>query len=220
MQTQKSNPMKILVLGATGRTGKLFARLAVSGNHQVTAIVRNKNNANEPGVNYIEGSPTDEQLLTRVLQGFDAVVVSLNINRTSDSPFARVISPLTLISDSVKAVITAMKKNNVKQIITISASGVGDSWKEMPLIARLFIRNSNIWKAYEDHDRQEQIVRRSDLDWTIVRPVMLNDKDVHDYTATIGKPTSSSISRKAVAKFILDSLESEKHLRDCVTLCR
>ncbi|MEI7724678.1 MAG: NAD(P)H-binding protein [Bacteroidota bacterium] len=212
--------MKILVLGATGRTGKLFAKLATGQNHQVTAIIRNKKDAILPKVNYIEGLPTDEQLLTRALQGMDAVVVSLNINRTSDNPFAKVVSPLTLISDSVKALIPAMEKNHVKRIITVSASGVGDSWNHMFLVVRWLIRYSNIWKAYEDHDRQEQIVRQSGLDWTIVRPVMLNDKDSDEYTAVVGKPTGGSISRKAVAKFILDSLESEKYVKDVVTLFR
>ncbi len=212
--------MKILVLGATGRTGKLFAKLATAQNHQITAIIRNKKDAILPKVNYIEGLPTDEQLLTKILQGMDAVVVSLNINRTSDSPFAKVISPLTLISDSVKAVCSAMEKNNVKRIVSVSASGVGDSWNDMFLAVRWLIRYSNIWKAYEDHERQEQIVRQSGLDWTIVRPVMLNDKDSDEYTAVIGKPTGGSISRKGVAKFILDSLESEKYVRDVVTLFR
>jgi uncharacterized protein YbjT (DUF2867 family) len=218
MQTEKSNHMKILVLGATGRTGKLFAQLATAKNHQVTAIIRNKKDATLPKVNYIEGLPTDEQLLTRALQGMDAVVVSLNISRTSDSPFAKVVSPLTLISDSVRAVISAMEKNNVKRIVSISASGVGDSWNDMFLVVRWLIRYSNIWKAYEDHDRQEQILRQSALDWTIVRPVMLNDKDVNEYTAVVGKPTGGNVSRKGVAKFILDSLESEKYVKDVVTL--
>jgi uncharacterized protein YbjT (DUF2867 family) len=212
--------MNILVLGATGRTGKLFTQLAMAKNHQVTAIIRNMKDAIIPKVNYIEGLPTDEQLLTRALEGMDAVVVSLNINRTSDNPFARVVSPLTLISDSMKAVIPAMEKNNVRRIITISASGVGDSWNDMYLIARLLIRYSNIWKAYEDHTRQEQVVRQSALDWTIVRPVMLNDKDNEEYTAMVGKPSGASISRKAVAKFILDTLESGKFVRDCVTIYR
>ena len=212
--------MKILVLGATGRTGKLFAKLATAKNHQVTAIIRNKKDAILPRVNYIEGLPTDEQLLTKALEGMDAVVVSLNINRTSDNPFAKVVSPLTLISDSVKALIPAMEKNNVKRIITVSASGVGDSWNDMFLMVRWLIRYSNIWKAYEDHDRQEQIVRQSGLDWTIVRPVMLNDKDNEEYAALVGKPKGINISRKAVAKFILDSLESEKYVKDVVTLFR
>ncbi len=212
--------MKILILGATGRTGKLFTQLAIENGHQVTAIIRNKTKAIFPAVNYIEGRPTDEQLLTRALQGIDAVVVSLNINRTSDNPFARVISPLTLISDSMKALIPAMEKNHVKRIITVSASGVGDSWNDMFPVARLLIRYSNIWKAYEDHDRQEQFVRQSALDWTIVRPVMLNNNDVYDYTATIGKPAGGNISRKAVAKFILDALKSGKYVKDCVTLSR
>jgi len=87
-------------------------------------------------------------------------------------------------------------------------------------MVRWLIRYSNIWKAYEDHDRQEQIVRQSGLDWTIVRPVLLNDKDSDEYQAVIGKPTGGSISRKAVAKFIIDSLESEKYVKDVVTLFR
>ena len=212
--------MKILVLGATGRTGKLFVQIAVAQNHQVTAVIRNMRDAIMPDVNYIEGLPTDEKLLTTLLKGMDAVVVSLNINRTSDNPFAKVVSPLTLISDSVRAVCSAMEKNNVKRIVSVSASGVGDSWNDMFLAVRWLIRSSNIWKAYEDHDRQEQILRQSALDWTIVRPVMLNNKEQDEYKAVIGKPTGGNISRKGVAKFILDSLESEKYVKDVVTLFR
>ncbi len=187
-------------------------------NHKVTAIIRDKSHAILPKVRHLEGSPTDPKLLNEALQGVDAVIVSLNINRTSDNPFARVTSPLTLISDSIRALIPAMEQNNVKRIISISAYGVGDSFKNMPLVARLLIRHSNIWKAYEDHDRQEQLLRQSKLDWTVVRPVMLNNKDTDDYKASIGKPSGSNISRKGMATFIVDALESEKYVGDCVTL--
>lgn len=210
--------MNILVLGATGRTGKIFAKLATNQNHEVTAIVREKNRGTLPKVKYIEGSPTDGKLLSDALRGIDAVVVSLNINRTSDNPFAKVLSPLTIISDSVKALIPAMEKNGVKRIITISASGVGDSWGDMFLIVRLLIRYSNIMRAYEDHDRQEQLIKNSNLDWTIVRPVMLSDKESDKFTATLGKPKGGSISRAGVAKFVLDALEEEKYVKDVVTL--
>jgi len=210
--------MNILILGATGRTGKNFAKLTTNHNHQVSAIVREKNRGTLPKVKYIEGSPTDGKLLSDALRGIDAVVVSLNINRTSDNPFAKVVSPLTLISDTAKALIPAMEKNGVKRIITISASGVGNSWNDMFIIARLLIRYSNIMRAYEDHDRQEQLIRSSKLDWTIVRPVMLNNKETDNYTATLGKPKGGSISRTGVAKFTLDALEQEKYVKDVVTL--
>jgi len=210
--------MKILILGSTGRTGKLLTQLAIARNHQVTVIIRDKRNATVPKVKHLEGSPTDPRLLNEALQGIDAVVVSLNINRTSDNPFAKITSPLTLISDSIVALIPAMEENMVKRIVSISASGVGDSFRHMPLIARLLIRYSNIWKAYVDHSRQEQLLRQSGLDWTIVRPVMLTNKDTDKAKATIGKPTGSTISRKGVATFILDALESEKYVRDCVTV--
>ena len=62
--------MKILVLGATGRTGKLFAQLAASKNHQITAIIRNKKDAILPKVNYIEGLPTGTTF-TEIKDGLD-----------------------------------------------------------------------------------------------------------------------------------------------------
>jgi len=210
--------MNILILGATGRTGKIFAKIASGKGHSVTAIVRDKKRGTLPGVKYIEGSPTDELLLTNSLKGMDAVVVALNINRTSDNPFAKVISPLTLISDAVKVLVPAMEKNNVKRIVSVSASGVGDSWKNMPLIARLLIGHSNIMRAYEDHDRQEKLILGSNLDWTILRPVMLNNKDSDAYKAAPGKPKGGNISRAGVAKFALDALEGSKNIREVVTL--
>ena len=70
-----------------------------------------------------------------------------------------------------------------------------------------------------DHGRQEQLIRQSELDWTIIRPVMLNDKDEDGYKAIIGKPTSGNISRKALARFILDAMESGKYKKQVVTLC-
>ena len=210
--------MNILILGISGRTGKILSAMAVKNNHEVTGIVRNKNKGTVPGVKYVEGSPADGQLLDKALKGIDAVIVSLNINRTSDNPFAKVVSPLTLISDSVQALIQAMGKNNVKRLITISASGVGDSWKNMPLIARMLIKHSNIMRAYEDHDRQEQLIKASTLDWTIVRPVMLTNKESENYKATQGKPAGSGISRAGVARFVLDALESGKNIREVVTL--
>jgi putative NADH-flavin reductase len=210
--------MNILIIGATGRTGRLFALAAVAGNHKVTAIIRDKARGDVPGVNYIEGLPTDSELLENTLRGIDAVMVSLNINRTSDSPCARIVASVTIISDSVKTLIPAMEKNGVKRIISVSASGVGDSWKDMPLIGRWFIRSSNIWKAYQDHFRQEQLLRHSELDWTIVRPVMLTNKDFEDYKAVIGKPSGGYVTRKGVAKFILDALESGDYKKQVVTL--
>lgn len=212
--------MNILVLGATGRTGRLFAEKAVSKGHKVTAVIRDRSKANVTGVTYIDGSPTDGKSLSSALEGMDAAVVSLNINRASDNPYARVVSPVTLISDSVTALIPAMEKNGIRRIVTLSAYGVGDSWKNMPIMARWMIRPSNIWKAYLDHDRQERLLRQSDLDWTIARPVMLDDKDSEEYKAIIGGPTANSISRKGLACFVLDVLESGEYVKQVVTVNR
>ncbi len=210
--------MNILILGATGRTGWHIAQYAVANEHKVISIIRDQAKATIPGVRFIEGSSFDYDLLNKTLTGIDAVIVALNISRKSDNPFAKITSPLTLISDTIMNLVPAMESNGVKRIITISAYGVGDSWIDMPFFARLLVRNSNIWQAYKDHDRQERILRNSNLDWTIVRPVLLNNKNKDKYTAVIGKPDGASISRKGVTRFIIDVLESGKFEKDCVTL--
>lgn len=210
--------MNILILGGTGRVGRLVVQTALERQHRVTAIVRDLSRASLPGSTCLQGSPTDPELLEKVLEGINAVVVSLNINRTSDNPYARVVSPPTLISDTVKRLIPAMGLRGVKRIVTVSASGVGESWKDMPLFVRWFIRSSNIWKAYLDHERQETALKQSDLDWTIVRPVLLNDRENAGYKVSLGRPTGGYISRRGVAAFIVEALESGSHIHECVTL--
>jgi hypothetical protein len=47
---------------------------------------------------------------------------------------------------------------------------------------------------------------------------MLSNKDSDAYLVTAGKPSGGSISRKGVAKFVVDILESEEYIGECVTL--
>ena len=42
--------MNILIIGASGRTGRLVAQAAMAGNHRVTAIIRDQSKATLPGV--------------------------------------------------------------------------------------------------------------------------------------------------------------------------
>ena len=69
--------MKVLVLGATGGTGRLIVRDAVAKGHSVGALVRSKASANLPDAEMIEGDARDEATLARAMDGCDTVVSAL-----------------------------------------------------------------------------------------------------------------------------------------------
>ena len=206
--------MKLLILGASGRTGVLVAQEALTRSHEVKAIVRNKEKISIPGIECYEGVPSDVTLIKKAMKEVDAVVCCLNVARQSDFPWAKIVSPETLISDTIKTLISVMGEMNVKRIVTMSAWGVGDSLHQMNWMFKFLIQHSNIRFAYNDHNRQEDLLKKSSLNWTIVRPVFLNNKDTASYQIASGKPKTTGISRKAVAKFIVDIIEKNSFIRE------
>jgi nucleoside-diphosphate-sugar epimerase len=112
--------MKVLVLGATGGTGRLIVHDAQEKGHSVVALVRSTARADLPGADMIEGDARDEGALMRALDGCDAVVSSLG---TGVSPFSEV----SLLTEATRALLPAMTRSGVRRLICISALGVGDS---------------------------------------------------------------------------------------------
>ena len=212
--------MNLLVLGATGRTGGLAVQEAIKRGHQITAVVRNKKKLAMPDVVCHEGSVTDEALMRKATESIDAALCFLNIARRSDFPWAKLISPETLISDAIRTLIKVMEERKIPRIITMSAWGVGDSWKQMNPFFRFLIKSSNIRFAFEDHNRQEDLVMASNLTWTIVRPVFLNDKSASAYqVVSSSKPSLLGVSRQAVCAFMLDCLEQNMFVHQTPVVC-
>ncbi len=101
--------MKVLVLGATGGTGRLIVREAVAKGYEVVALVRSKANAaGLTGAELVEGDGRDEAALTRAIAGCDAVVSSLG---TGISPSREV----TLLSTATRALINVMTRQKVSR---------------------------------------------------------------------------------------------------------
>jgi uncharacterized protein YbjT (DUF2867 family) len=191
---------KILVLGATGGTGRLIIREALARGHEVTALVRSPGKAADLGARLIAGSVTDGAALREAVRGQDAVVSSLG---TALSPFREV----TLLSAATRALVAAMKAEHVARLVAITGIGAGDSrghggFLYDRLILPLLLRN-----VYADKDRQEAIVRDSGLDWVLVRPSMLNDKPARGAVRALTDLSGfhgGTIARADVASFVLD----------------
>lgn len=210
--------MKILLLGTTGRTGQLFLQEALKAGHSINAIVRDRSKieAEHENLFLFDGVPTDSEVLANAMNGCDAVVCLLNVSRTSDFPWAKLRSPKDLISGTMKQVVKIANEFKIKRVVTCSAWGVNETQKDLPGWLRWILRNSNIGVAYQDHERQENILMASPLDWTIVRPVGmtsdLKDKDILVSIDNDPKP-NMTINRLSVAKFMLQELESGKFIK-------
>jgi putative NADH-flavin reductase len=207
--TERKITMKVLILGATGGTGREIAREAVAKGHSVVALVRSKAKAQDlASVQIVEGDARDEAALGRALDGCTAVISSLG---TTVSPFKEV----TLLSSATRALITAMDRQKVRRLICITGMGAGDSRNHGGFVFDKLFFPLLLRKVYDDKDRQEKIIRASNLDWVIVRPAMLTNKpavgNIRVVTDLAGI-SGGSIPRADVATFVVAQLTDNKWL--------
>ncbi|WP_428330153.1 NAD(P)-dependent oxidoreductase [Mucilaginibacter sp.] len=215
--------MRILILGATGRTGKLVVNEAINQGYQINVLVRNKNNfhINALEVTVYEGLTTNISDVTVAMQGCDAIISALNISRTSDFPWAKLRTSKNFISASLKVIIAIANQQNINRLITVSAWGVAETKAQLPFWFKWMIDHSNIKYGYQEHEKQEQLLKNSALNWTCVRPsILTNSKNKKEVTVSfdnIPKP-GLFISRQMVAKFIIDSLKNNWHIKQSPTI--
>jgi putative NADH-flavin reductase len=202
--------MKVLVIGASGGTGRLIVQRASARGHEVVALVRSKDKGATLGATHLAvGDATDEAALTAALDGCAAVVSALG---TPMSPFKEV----TLLSVATKALIQAMKSRRVRRLVCITGMGAGDSKGHGGFVFDRIFSPLMLHKVYVDKDRQELLIRESDLDWIIVRPSVLNDKAATGRVLALTDLATfygGSISRADVAQFTVDQLTDGTYLK-------
>ena len=215
--------MKILILGATGRTGRLIVEEALKQGYDLHVLVRDKNKISfsSKSIKVYQGTPTRREHLAAAMQGCDLIISALGIVRASDAPWSKLITAKNFISESIKNVIVEADQQNVKRLITISAWGVGETKKQVPFWLRWLINYTNLGPVYAEHEAGEKLLSNSDLNWTAVRPVALNDsqkiKTLKVSFNNFPKP-SLQISRQSVAKVIVDIVKSDKYDRKSPTI--
>jgi uncharacterized protein YbjT (DUF2867 family) len=204
-----TSPSRILVLGATGGTGRLIVEQALAQGHDVTILVRSPEKAGDlKGAKLVIGDARDERALGKALEGRDVVISALG---TPVSPFREV----TLLSTVTRALVKAMKEKNITRLICITGMGAGESAGHGGFAFNNLILPLLLRKVYADKNRQETILHESGLAWTIVRPSILNNKPSGKTVRALtdlGHFNGGTISRADVAKFILEQMPSETWL--------
>lgn len=202
--------MKIIVFGASGRTGKEFIQQALKEGHSVTAFVRDpqKLGLKADRLTQFTGDALDQQLVSEAIAGHDSVVSCLG---------ASGLGKTTLLSEMAASIIKGMNDHNVSRIAYTASAGI---YKEIPGVrgkmAGYVLRN-----VLEDHRRAADLLEASKLDWTIARPMRLDDGPLTGQyrKSNEGVPSGGQrISRKDTAHFLLHSLLENAYIDRSVGL--
>lgn len=213
--------MKVAVLGATGSVGKLVVDKLIASGHEVVAVSRSPAAARVPEARFSQrnGDLTDSAFLRNAILGCDAVISCVGQNRAGKSLFAKRISPPDILRRVTKATIQAIEPGG-PHYVYLSAFGVGADRKRHSLLFRIILRLSSINDAYLDHDEAEQAIRASSLNWTIVRPPGLTDKDEERSLVDKSDRWSSfeTASKRSVAAFLASCVENVGPMRQTITI--
>jgi len=210
--------MKILLLGATGRTGQLLLEQALERGHIVHALVRDKQKIPFQRYNLLlfEGTPSDKIAFEKAIAGCEVVISVLNISRKNEFPWAGLRTPKDFLSATMKNIIELAGKNNIHRVVFTSAWGVSETKKDLPSWFRWLLDHSNLRYPYRDHERQEELIKRSGIEWTAVRPVFLTNSKKKKNIIVHGNNSSPHlfIGRKNLAGFMLDVVEKNLWRRE------
>jgi putative NADH-flavin reductase len=187
--------MEIVMLGATGRTGRLVVEEALRRGHGVRAVVRDPATAALPaGVDL------------RAVTGADAVVSALG-PRKGDR---------TLHSDVARVLVDVLPEAGVKRFVGISGAGIdvpGDRKSRRDRIVSFLIQRLG-GAAVADKPREHAVWAGSGLDWTLVRPPRLTDDPatgrVEHHAST--SPKATAVGRADLAAFLLDCVEQGSYV--------
>lgn len=202
--------MHIAVVGSTGRTGLEIVQQALARQFNVRAWARTPEKMTLTHTNLrVDEIDVLQSDLNAALQDVDAVIVSLGGAQLKDA---------STRSQGTKRLIDAMQKQGVQRIVIISSAGVGESFNQLDPQGQHVVQTI-IKEAVEDHGRQEDLTRQSNLKWTILRPGGLSTEPLTPYdTDTTGTLRIGRIPRAAVADLALSSLENPDSIGKTYTL--
>jgi putative NADH-flavin reductase len=208
--------MRVSVFGANGATGRLLVRQALDAAHEVTAVTRRPAEFpfTHPRLAVALADVADTQAVTRAVEGSHAVLSSLGV------PFTR--QPVTVYSEGAAVIAAAMSRLGMKRIVVVSSTAVEPHHHAeggfmlnrvmQPLVSRTIGKTT-----YADMRVMEDILRASDLDWTVIRSAGLFEAgQVSPYQVSDGPLDGVFTSREDLAACMLEQATDSTFLRKTI----
>lgn len=191
--------MNILVFGACGKVGKKIIAQGLRNGHIVTAFIRNPDKLQmwDDNLKVVKGDTLNHEDVEKAVIGQDVVV-----NTISNKTLLSSKNTSSIYSNSIKNIVTSMRKHGVRRLISITFCNTAGQ-----LFAFSGLISKPLWRRlFIDISRHEDIIKASDLDWTIVRPARLvNSPKTGKYRIgpSVKVKITSKISRADLADFVV-----------------
>ncbi len=207
--------MNVIVFGATGSVGRLAVEELLKAGHHVTAFARHpeKLAMQDPQLARISGDATDAEDVSRAVAGHDAVVITLGAGMSRSS---------LIRSQGTMNVIQAMQTHGVRRLICQSTLGAHESWSNLNFFWKRIMFGALLRPVFKDHELQENLVRASGLDWTIVRPGSFTDAPASGRFKENFPPSERKltlkIARADIAAFLARQVADMTYLKRSVAI--
>ena len=208
--------MRVLIIGASRGIGLETARQALEAGYGVRAFARSTVailNSNSSLENFRGDALYVEDVKT-ALVGVDVVIQTLGVG------IGELFRPVHLFSEATEILIGAMKTQKAKRLICVTGFGAGDSRASINCLQRLPFQVV-FGRAYDDKSLQEQLIKDSELDWTIARPGVLTSGRRTNHYKVLSEASqfrNGIISRANVADFLVRQIVDQTYIHKAPVL--
>lgn len=199
--------MRIAVIGANGRSGQAFVDEAIKNGHTINAGYLRHNPFTETrNLKAIKCDATKLEDLNELIDGCDAVVSLIGHVKGS---------PKSVQTDSIKVAIEAMNHKGVKRLISLTGTGVRLPGDKITLADRFLNFGVGLVdpRRVKDGKDHYEIIKQSQLNWTVIRVLKLQNIKPRSYKLLAHGPTKIFVGRQEVAQAILEVLENDSYVK-------
>ena len=207
--------MNITIIGASAGIGLEAVKRGLDRNHSITTLSRSDIEIEEKKwLKVIIGDATNKVDLLSTIQNADAIIVTLGTSKNMNAT--------TLFSDFAQLMVEIHKENKIDiPFIFVTGFGAGESKNYVPWLVKMFLKYF-LKDVYADKTKMEEIITNSDLNWTVVRPGRLLDKELTEKYRIENKLFKGinigGINRTDVADFLIKQAEEQTELKKYIAL--
>ena len=202
--------MNITIIGASGGIGLETVKRGLNRKHTITTLSRTEIKLEEnKSLKMIMGDATHKADLLHSIQNTEAIIVTLGT--------AKNMKATTLFSDFAKLMVEIHRENKINvPFIFVTGFGAGESKNYVPWLVKIFLKYM-LKDVYADKTKMEDIITESDLNWTVVRPGRLLDKELTEKYRVENKLFKGinigGINRADVADFLIKQAENQTEFK-------
>jgi putative NADH-flavin reductase len=207
--------MNITIIGASAGIGLETVKRGLDRNHSITTLSRSDIEIEDKkSLKVILGDATNKADLLSSIQNADAIIVTLGTGKNMNAT--------TLFSDFAQLMVEIHKENKIDSpFIFVTGFGAGESKNYVPWLVKIFLKYF-LKDVYADKTKMEEIITNSDLNWTVVRPGRLFDKELTEKYRIENKLFKGinvgGINRADVADFLIKQAEKQTELKKYIAI--